>query len=578
MRRASCVLLFTAATVILCSAQTFTKLADFIPADGWSPQAPLLQASDGNFYGMTAAGGLNNCFAGCGTVYKMTPSGTLTTLHSFDSSGGYLPQGGLIQATDGNLYGVTFYGGLYNGGTVFMMTLDGTLTTLYRFCSQGPPCLDGQTPLGPLVQASDGNFYGATGSGGGANQCGTLFKITPAGTLSTLYTFTGSDGCTPNGGLIQASDGNFYGTTQRGEANNQGIVYKLTPAGVLTTFYSFCSQVGCADGEQPEAGLVQATDGELYGSTAYGGPNGVGTLFKVSLAGAFTLLHQFCSQQNCSDGSRPLGALTEASDAVLYGTTSQGGTGTGGAGTLFGLSLSGALATLYNFCSQPMCADGFAPNDGLIQASDGKLYGTTDAGGANTVGTVFSFTLAPATLTIVKNGFGLVSSPDGHIYCGSVCSYSYFDGAHTTLSAVPAPGYTLTGWTGCDHVNGSYCSVTVTPAKNVTTTFTFANVTLTSLTFKPTYVKGGQLSAGTLTLSAAAPPGGVTVALSSDHPGVAHPPSFVFVPGGNSSVQFAVNTFPVKNNTTVTITAVAGSSQVSGMLTVGTTSLPPSIK
>ncbi len=459
-----------------------------------------------------------------------------------------------------------------------MMTLDGTLTTLYRFCSQGPPCLDGQTPLGPLVQASDGNFYGATGSGGGANQCGTLFKITPAGTLSTLYTFTGSDGCTPNGGLIQASDGNFYGTTQRGEANNQGIVYKLTPAGVLTTFYSFCSQVGCADGEQPEAGLVQATDGELYGSTAYGGPNGVGTLFKVSLAGAFTLLHQFCSQQNCSDGSRPLGALTEASDAVLYGTTSQGGTGTGGAGTLFGLSLSGALATLYNFCSQPMCADGFAPNDGLIQASDGKLYGTTDAGGANTVGTVFSFTLAPATLTIVKNGFGLVSSPDGHIYCGNVCSYSYIDGTHVTLSAVPAPGYTFTGWTGCDNVNGSYCSVTMTSAKNVTTTFTSRQCHAHFLNFQTDLRQRRPAIGGNADAQR-----GCSSWRSNRRPqqrSSQRGASAVIriCSGGKSSVQFAVNTFPVKNNTTVTITATAGNSHVSGTLTVGTTSLPPSIK
>jgi len=181
-------------------------------------------------------------------------------------------------------------------------------------------------------------------------------------------------------------------------------------------------------------------------------------------------------------------------------------------------------------------------------------------------------------LSIAKTGSGSVSSVDKHIYCGTVCSYTYNVGDEVNLSAIASPGYTFSGWTGCDNVNGSYCSVRMTSVKNITAAFTAASVTLTSVSFKPSYVRGGQLSAGTLTLNAPAPPGGVTVALSSDHPGVAHPPSFVFVPGGQSSVGFAVNTFPVKSNTTVTITAAAGASQVNGTLTVGTTSLPPSLR
>jgi DNA-binding beta-propeller fold protein YncE len=176
-------------------------------------------------------------------------------------------------------------------------------------------------------------------------------------------------------------------------------------------------------------------------------------------------------------------------------------------------------------------------------------------------------------------GHGLVSGGSGQIYCGSVCSHQFDIGTQVSLSALPDPGNTFTGWAGCDNVNGSYCSMTMTSAKSVTATFdSVSNITLTSLTFKPSYVRGGQLSAGTLSLNRQAPPGGLTVALSSDHPGVAHPPSFVFIPGGKSSVGFAVQTFPVKSNTTVTITATAGSSQVSGTLMVGTTSLPPSIK
>jgi uncharacterized repeat protein (TIGR02543 family) len=182
------------------------------------------------------------------------------------------------------------------------------------------------------------------------------------------------------------------------------------------------------------------------------------------------------------------------------------------------------------------------------------------------------------TLSVSKVGSGTVSSLDRHIYCGNACSYSYFYGTQATLSAIPAPGYTFSGWTGCDNVNGSYCSVTMTSAKDVTAIFnSVTDITLTSLSFQPMYVRGGRLSAGTLTLSGPAPAGGLAVALSSDHPGVAHPPSFVIVPANKTSVQFAVNTFPVKSNITVTITATAGVSQVSGTLMVGTTFNMPAI-
>jgi len=176
------------------------------------------------------------------------------------------------------------------------------------------------------------------------------------------------------------------------------------------------------------------------------------------------------------------------------------------------------------------------------------------------------------------SGLGLVSGGSGHIYCGDVCSHTFDIDSQISLAALPDAGNTFAGWSGCDNVNSSYCLVTMSSAKNVTATFSIATVTLTSLTFKPSYVRGGQLSAGTLTLSAPAPPGGVTVALSSDHPGVAHPPAFIFVPGNASSAQFAVQTLPVKSNTTVTITATAGGSQISGTLMVGTVSLPPALK
>jgi uncharacterized repeat protein (TIGR03803 family) len=315
---------------------------------------------------------------------------------------------------------------------------------------------------------------------------------------------------------------------------------------------------------------VQASDGNFYGTTGVGGANDAGTIFKMTGDGTLTTLYSFCSQQNCADGNAPGGALTQATDGNFYGTTSAGGAGHG---TIFKIDLEGKLTTVYTFNG----FDGDSPTSTLLQATDGNLYGTTLTGGTHSGGTLFRLNFSPV-LSVTKSGMGTVSSADRHIYCGTNCSYSYLKGAQVALNAVPAPGYSFTGWTGCNNVNGSYCSVMMSIAKDVRAIFEVSSDTLVSVSFKPSYVRGGQLSAGTVTLIEPAPPGGLGVALSSDHPGVAHPPSFVIVPGGKSSVQFAVQTFPVKSNTTVTITATTSTSWVYGTLTVGTTSLPPSLK
>ena len=238
----------------------------------------------------------------------MTPNGTLTTLYSFCSQvvGGICADGvepnGLIQAADGNLYGTTDYGGTngscvtgFGCGTVFKITPSGTLTTLYSFCSQIGPygaCTDAAVPSAGLVQATDGNFYGTTVGGGANGDYGTVFKITPSGKLATLYSFCSQSGCTdglgPSAGLVQATDGNFYGTTLEGGACPPytfgcGTIFSITPSGVLTTLYSLCSQSGCTDGASPQAGLFQATNGDFYGTTAGGGANGDGIVFSLSL-------------------------------------------------------------------------------------------------------------------------------------------------------------------------------------------------------------------------------------------------------------------------------------------------------
>jgi len=280
----------------ITSSGTLTTLYSFCSqsgcTDGSEPSAGLVQATNGDFYGTTRFGGLPNqsCIgASCGTVFEITPSGTLTTLHSFSFTDGANPQAGLVQATDGNFYGTTFVGGaidsckngaaLVGCGTVFKITPSGTLTTLYSFCSQSG-CIDGDAPNG-LIQATDGNLYGTT-EGGGANGDGTVFKITPAGTLTTLHSFDSTDGANPFTGLIQATDGNFYGTTVFGGANSSGTVFQITPSGTLTTLYSFCPQGGCTGNIRPTA-VTQATNGNFYGATTFGGAYDDGTIFSLSV-------------------------------------------------------------------------------------------------------------------------------------------------------------------------------------------------------------------------------------------------------------------------------------------------------
>jgi uncharacterized repeat protein (TIGR03803 family) len=318
------------------------------------------------------------------------PAQTFQTLVNFNYSNGAFPSA-LTQGTDGNLYGTSGYP---VGGTVFKVTPDGTLTTLYTFCTTAS-CLDGHLPSG-LVEGPDGNFYGTTQEGGANNQ-GTVFQVTPTGTLTTLYSFCTlancSDGSGPIAGLVFGSDGNLYGTTPAGGANDAqpcgstgcGTAFKITTTGALTTLYSFCSQTNCADGLEPSAALVQGSDGNFYGTTLIGGtgPTGGGTVFRLTPTGTLTTLYAFCSLAKCADGFSPSGTLVQGTDGDFYGTTSGGGTGDTGSntgGTFFSITTSGVLTTLYNFCSLANCADGQIPF-GMVQGVDGNFYGVTNQGG-----------------------------------------------------------------------------------------------------------------------------------------------------------------------------------------------------
>jgi uncharacterized repeat protein (TIGR03803 family) len=311
--------------VTSANAQTFTTLHSFDGTDGSQVFPGLVQAANGDLYGATADGGANSnrgCVANCGTVFKITLAGKLTTLYSFCSqsgcSDGAEPQATLVQDTNGNLYGTTFILGTNNGGTVFKISLGGKLTTLYSFCSQSG-CSDGDGPSAPLVQATNGDLYGTTLFGGSnACGCGTVFKITSSGKLTTLHSFDGTDGNAP-GPLVQATDGNFYGTANQGGANGAGTVFKITASGKLTTLYNFCSLNGCTDGEAPLAGLVQGTHGNFYGTATQGGANGYGTVFKITPSGKLTTLDSFAPY------GFPEATLVLATDGNFYGTTYEGG-------------------------------------------------------------------------------------------------------------------------------------------------------------------------------------------------------------------------------------------------------------
>jgi uncharacterized repeat protein (TIGR03803 family) len=367
-----------------------------------------------------------------------------TALYDFCSQSGCAdgghPLAALVQGSDGNFYGTANLGGINGVGTVYKITPRGALTLLYAFCSQSG-CADGAYPAAALVQGSDGDFYGTT-SQGGANGLGTVFKITASGTLTTLYSFCSQSGCTDGAGLlaglVQGSDGNFYGTTFNGGANGGGTVFQITPSGTLTTLYSFCSQSGCTDGANPYAGLVQGSDGNFYGTTYDGGANsgpngtGFGTVFQITPSGTLTTLYSFCSQGGCADGTTPQASLLQGSDGNFYGTTEYGGGPSflskayGFYGTVFSITPSGALTTLHQFGPQPG-GGGYYPDAQLVQGNDGNFYGTTYEGGIWDSGTLFIVTPSGAQATLYRFCFesgchdgaqpwGLVKDSYGNLY------------------------------------------------------------------------------------------------------------------------------------------------------------------
>jgi uncharacterized repeat protein (TIGR03803 family) len=332
--------------------------------------SPLTEGTDGNFYGTTVEGGTD----GDGTVFKITTNGVLTTLFSFDDSDGAIAYGGLVLGNNGFFYGTTYEGGTYGDGTVFKITAYGRLNTLIELDGY-----NGMYPAAGMVQGSNGIFYGTTLEGG-VYGYGTIYQ-TSALSLTTLVSFNYDDGGYPSSVLVQGSDGSFYGTTEEGGATGWGTVFKMTPSGLFTVLYSFS---GGNDGGSPIPGLVQATDGNFYGTTYEEGADGYGTVFEITSSGAFTTRYSFTGG---SDGGNPWGGLLQAADGNLYGTTQSGGTY--GLGTVFQIAPTGRLATMVQF-------DGYAgaePAAALIQGTDGNLYGTTEEGGVNDIGAIYELSI-----------------------------------------------------------------------------------------------------------------------------------------------------------------------------------------
>ena len=376
-------------------AQILKTLYNFNGApDGTLPVGGVVRIGN-SFYGTTANGGADST---AGTVLKVDLKGNETTLHSFSGSpDGYGPLAGLIKDSDGNLYGTTAYGGLYSFGTIFKVSKTGVETVLYSF--SGYPA-DGVYPQAGLARDAAGNLFGTTQYGGpGPCQingftegCGTVFMLSNTGVETVLHSFVSgtTDGQLPIARLLLDAAGNLYGTTCYGGTQGMGTVFKVTPVGTETVLYSFA---GTPDGSCPLAGLIFYA-GSFYGTTYQGGASNYGTVFKLTKEGQETVLYSFSALHH--DGHYPQATLVRDSSGSFYGTTLGGGIETkychvieNGCGVIFKLSSAGKETVLHRFAGYPV--EGASPISDLLRDSLGNLYGTTMIGGTAEAGTVFEF-------------------------------------------------------------------------------------------------------------------------------------------------------------------------------------------
>lgn len=359
-------------------AQTYTDLHDFdCQNEGCSPSNPdvLVQGIDGELYGTLPDG--NGPNTNVGTVFKSTLFGTVTILHNFVQTDGRFPDSGLTLGVDGNLYGTTSQGGTFGNGLVFTVSPDDPFpfTVLHNFAGD---VSEGIRPGSPPVQGLDGNFYGVT------ELYQRAYRVSASGKFKLLPAPPGQS-VAP---LVLAIDGNFYGTTYTGGNINEGTVFKMSPSGSMKIIYSFDYNGGYLYGVQPAAGLVQGSDGIFYGTTPRGGPVGLGdgVVFKMKPSGALTVLHGFDRAAQSINGYNPIAGVVLASDGNLYGTASSGGTN--GVGVLYRITKKGDYTVIRNFDN----TGGAYPDATPMQHTNGKIYGLTRAGGksGNYVGVLYS--------------------------------------------------------------------------------------------------------------------------------------------------------------------------------------------
>jgi len=441
-------LLLTHLTPPAAHADNLTKLYSFANNynSGNQPASKLIQASDGYFYGTTLYGGV-----GYGTIFRMSTSGTVTTLYSFDNTNtGYYPYGGLFQDSTGAFYGATRYGGVNGAGVVYKMTIAivsgnpvATVTPYWSFKgfnSTTPALSEPGTPLfGELIKGSDGKLYGTTYQGG-VNNYGAAYSLTIGATptLTILHSFNagaGAGGAYPYAGVTEGSDGKLYGTTYNGGANGVGVVYSLTKDGLtFTDVHDFSAS---ADGAYPESQLTKSSTGTLYGVTYYGGASNDGTLYKVSSTGVYSQLYAFDGNY----GSQPYWQPIIAADGKLYGVTQAGGSngiGYYGAGVVYKYDLTANTISVFSTFDG---INGYYAN-AITQGTDKNFYGTSQYGGktsaeagfSNGNGSAFKIS-STGTLSLIYsfythtgfNSYGrLVQGPDGQFY-GTTYSGGYYN-------------------------------------------------------------------------------------------------------------------------------------------------------
>ena len=580
------ILMMIAATILFAvtaaSAQTYTPLYSYPQTDvgdsGITWPSVLSQGQDGELYSTIQTNGAYNF----GSVYKITTTGQYMLIYNFcaegspcATTGGY-PTGGVTLGWDGNLWGTTEDGGKDAAGTVFKVTPAGTLTLIYPFTNTK----DDSAPNFTVLQGQDGNIYGVSEEQYDG-QYGSFFKLTTKGKISP-YPFSYTNGDSPSL-PAQGNDLNFYGTTQAGGDTSCGefgcgVVYKATSAGKITVLHEFTGYVSSTnfDGSRPIGTLVQGPDGDFYGTTYTGGANNLGTVFKVSASGTYTLLHSFAGVP--TDGSYPIAGVTVGTDGNLYGTTSNGGTVNYGA--IYEITPAGKETVLYSFCAVA-CTNGFSPTTPMVLHTDGNFYGNT--AGSSLGGSVFySFNVGfksfaklvtwsakdGATAEILGQGF---TGTTGVSFNGVAAK---FDNVSDTYMTATVPAGALTGPVTVTTFSGSLTSdrnflvtpqiTSFAPASGVVgTSVTITGVSLTQTTTVTIGTKPASFMVNSDTqITATVPAGaktGTTITVTTAGGTATSKAKFTVVP---EITSFTPTSGPTGTSVTITGNSFTGTTKV----------------